>query len=100
MSDQTGASEFSDFPRDRLHVAGWQTREGEPTVPYQPEPTPVDQVDYDYALSSAHRVLYRFDEEDDTPHWYWIMGGVEDADQAVFSIIDLQLAGGYPELAE
>lgn len=100
MSDETPFSDFSSFPRDRLHIAGWQASEGDPTSPYGHEPTPVDEAHFGGDLASAHRVLYRFDDAGGDAHWYWIMGGVEDPDQAVWGIVDLQRSGEYKELSE
>lgn len=90
--------DFTNLDRESIYIAGYQVNPGDDTTPVGP--APIDQVDYTRDLEDAHRVLYRVDGVDGNVHWYWMTGGITDADDAAWRIVDLQRSGGYPELGE
>lgn len=88
---------FDSLDRESIYIAGYQTAPGEDTIPVG---TPIDETDYTWDLEDAHRVLFRVDDAGGETHWYWMMDGVTDADDAAWRIVDLGESGEYGELGE
>lgn len=84
--------------RESVYLAGYQSEPGGETIPVGFSPVPVDDVDYTSDLEDAHRVLFMVEGSDGGTHWYWMIDGVTDPDDAYARIEDLDASGDYGEL--